>query len=81
VRRYPATVFVVLVFAISWSVWVPRALVSEGLLSTRWPIALGAYWTYMPAVAAVITAALVGGVRSVNSERGWSAGECGGGGI
>ena len=60
VRRYPATVFVVLVVAFSWSVWVPRALVSEGLLSARWPIVLGAYWTYMPAVAAVIKAAIVG---------------------
>jgi uncharacterized protein len=60
VRGYPATVFVVLAFAITWSVWVPRALVSQGLLTARWPIALGAYWTYGPAVAAVITAGLVG---------------------
>jgi membrane protease YdiL (CAAX protease family) len=60
VRGYPATVFVVLAFAITWSVWVPRALVSHGLLTARWPIALGAYWTYGPAVAAVITAGLVG---------------------
>jgi uncharacterized protein len=60
VRRYPATAFVVLAYAITWSVWVPRALASQGLLSARWPIALGAYWTYGPAVAAVITAALAG---------------------
>jgi hypothetical protein len=53
-------VFVALVFAFGWSVWVPRALVSQGLLSARWPIAIGAYWTYMPSVAAVITAALTG---------------------
>ena len=53
-------VFVLLAFALSWSVWVPRALVSQGLLAARWPMVLGAYWAWLPAVAAVITAALAG---------------------
>jgi membrane protease YdiL (CAAX protease family) len=60
VRRHPATVFVLLAFALSWSIWVPRALVSQGLLAARWPMILGAYWAWLPAVAAVITAALAG---------------------
>jgi uncharacterized protein len=60
VQRHPATVFVLLTFALTWSVWVPRALVSQGLLTARWPMILGSYWVYMPAVAAVVTAALAG---------------------
>jgi len=60
VRRHPATVFVLLTYAITWVVWVPRALVSQGLLTATWPVALGAFWTYGPALAAVTTAALAG---------------------
>ena len=31
VRSHPATVFVLLTFALTWSVSIPRALVSQGL--------------------------------------------------
>ena len=60
VRRHPATVFVLLAFVLTWSVWVPRALVSQGLMTARWPEILGGFWAYGPAAAAVITAALAG---------------------
>lgn len=60
VGAHPATVFVVLAFALTWSVWVPRALVSQGLSNARWPMVVGPYWAWMPALAAVITAALIG---------------------
>lgn len=60
-RRFPVTTFVVLAFGITWSVWVPRALVSQGHLDSRWPTTLGEFWTYGPAVAAVLAAWLVGG--------------------
>lgn len=61
VRRYPVTAFFVLASAITWFVWVPRALVSEGYLDSERPVALGDFWTYAPAVAAVLAAALWGG--------------------
>jgi membrane protease YdiL (CAAX protease family) len=60
VRRHPGTVFVLLAFVTTWSVWVPRALVSQGLLDAHWPMIWGASWAYGPAAAAVITAALAG---------------------
>jgi hypothetical protein len=35
VRSHPGTVFVLLAYALTWSVWVPRALVSlDGLPRT-----------------------------------------------
>ena len=60
VRRHPGSVFVLLAFVLTWSVWVPRAFVSQGLSDARWPMILGDYWVWQPALAAVITAALAG---------------------
>lgn len=54
-RRRPALLFFVLAFAITWIVWVPRA---DG---QAWARDLGAVWTYGPALAAVVAAAIVGG--------------------
>ncbi|SHN60468.1 CAAX protease self-immunity [Geodermatophilus obscurus] len=54
------TGFLLLAFAITWAVWVPRALESTGVLDTRWASGLGAGWTYGPAIAAVLTAAWTG---------------------
>ena len=53
--------FVVLAFAITWAVWVPRALASAGLIEAGWAVAIAAFWTYGPAIAAVAAAATVGG--------------------
>jgi membrane protease YdiL (CAAX protease family) len=54
VRRHPLGVLFVLTFALTWVVWVPRAAgVETGLV--------GRAWTYAPAVAAVLAAALTGG--------------------
>jgi len=48
-------------FVLTWAVWVPRALVQQGLLDWDWPVLLGKAWTYSPALAAVaVTAALAG---------------------
>jgi hypothetical protein len=47
-RRYPVTAFVVLAFAITWSLWVPRALVSEGRLDSDLVVTVGGFWTYGP---------------------------------
>jgi hypothetical protein len=54
VRGHPLLVLLLLVFAVTWVVWVPRAAgVPTGLL--------GRAWTWAPATAALMAAALTGG--------------------
>jgi membrane protease YdiL (CAAX protease family) len=54
-RRWPVSTFFVLAFAITWAVWVPRAL------DIDWANGLGTFWTYGPAAAAILAAVIVGG--------------------
>ena len=50
-RGHPLVIFFVLAFAITWVVWVPGAAgVPLGIL--------GQVWTWIPALAALLTAAL-----------------------
>jgi membrane protease YdiL (CAAX protease family) len=52
--RYPLVLFFVLTFVLTWVVWVPRAAgVPVGIL--------GDLWTWIPALAAILAAALTGG--------------------
>ncbi|NAZ88617.1 hypothetical protein GTR00_21360, partial [Kineococcus sp. T90] len=60
-RRHPSAVFWVLAPALTWAVWVPRALHERGLLEAGWAVPLGAAWSWGPALAAVLAAALCGG--------------------
>jgi hypothetical protein len=54
IRRRPLTTFFVLAFGLTWVVWVPRAAgVPVGVV--------GQVWTWIPAVAALIAAAITGG--------------------
>ena len=56
--RYPLLVFFLLTFVLTWVVWVPRAVgVPVGVV--------GQLWTWMPALAAVLAAALTGGRAAV----------------
>src|ERR687893_913796 len=58
IRSRPLVTFFVLAFAITWAVWVPRAAgVPVG--------AVGQLWTWVPAAAALLAAALVGGRAAV----------------
>jgi uncharacterized protein len=58
IKRHPLVIFTILTFGLTWSVWVPRAAgVSVGTL--------GQLWTWMPAVAAIMAAALTGGREAV----------------
>jgi uncharacterized protein len=58
IRSRPLAAFFVLAFGITWAVWVPRA---AGL-----PVgAVGQLWTWIPAFAALLAAALTGGRAAV----------------
>src|SRR5215218_3781099 len=54
IQRYPLTTFFLLAFGITWVVWVPRA--AGAPLDT-----VGQAWTWVPAIAALLAAALTGG--------------------
>jgi uncharacterized protein len=61
IRRHPLVTFFLLAFAITWVVWVPRAAASQGLWASDWPSVVGQAWTWAPAIAALLAAALTGG--------------------
>ena len=72
IRRYPLMTFFFLAFGITWVVWVPRAAGAQlGVV--------GQVWTWAPAIAALLAAALTGGrpavrelgVRLVRWRVGW----------
>jgi hypothetical protein len=65
IRRHPLVTFFILAFGITWVVWVPRAAASQGLLSTDLPSVVGQAWTWAPAIAALLAAALTGGRDAV----------------
>jgi uncharacterized protein len=58
IQRYPLTTFFLLAFGITWVVWVPRA--AGAPLET-----VGQAWTWIPAIAALLAAALTGGRDAV----------------
>jgi membrane protease YdiL (CAAX protease family) len=60
VWRHPTIAFFLAAFVLTWIVWVPRALVSQGVLDAPWVVELGATWAYGPAEAALLVAALIG---------------------
>ena len=54
IRRYPLVTFFILAFGLTWVVWVPRAAGA--------PLGVvGQAWTWAPAIAALLAAALTGG--------------------
>ena len=59
--RHPVVAFFAAAYAITWIVWVPRALVDQGVLDWTWPGVVGQAWSYGPAAAAVLVAWLASG--------------------
>lgn len=57
----PVLVYLLLAFAITWAVWVPRMAEDVGWLGGDAFGAVGTAWTYGPAVAAVLAAAWTAG--------------------
>jgi membrane protease YdiL (CAAX protease family) len=80
VSRHQVIAFFLAAYAITWVVWVPRALVHQGLLDWTWPDAVGRAWSYGPALAAVLIACLArGGVGPAELWAGlrrWRVGWC-----
>jgi uncharacterized protein len=62
IRCYPLVTFFILAFGLTWVVWVPQA--AGAPLDT-----VGMAWTWAPAIAALLAAALTGG-RAAVSELG-----------
>jgi hypothetical protein len=60
IRQHSTTTFFLFTFLITWAVWVPNILAPDSFVGT-----LAACWTYMPAVAAVIVAAIAGSLRDL----------------
>ena len=77
-RRHALTTFFVLAFGITWLVWVPRAATMHGLVAADWAVVVGRGWTYIPALAALLAAAITGGrpaVRDLGARLGrWRVG-------
>ena len=63
VGKYPTTTFLLFTFLITWAVWVPNVLAPESLAGT-----LAWFWTYGPAAAAVIVAAIAGSLRELGAR-------------
>jgi membrane protease YdiL (CAAX protease family) len=63
VRQYPTTTFFLFTFLITWAVWVPNALAPDSVAGT-----LAWFWTYGPAAAAVIVAAIAGSLRDLGAR-------------
>jgi membrane protease YdiL (CAAX protease family) len=61
-RRHPFLTFVVLVYLFTWVVWIPRAFADV-------PFLIGRAWTWSPAIAVLVAAAILGG-RSAIRELG-----------
>jgi membrane protease YdiL (CAAX protease family) len=57
--------FFILTFTLTWIVWVPRALASQGIIHSDLAVLLGRGWTHAPALAAFLFVAVVQGRRAV----------------
>ena len=63
VQRYPTTTFFLVAFLITWVVWVPNVLGPNSFAGTLAP-----FWTYGPATAAVVVAAVAGSLRELGGR-------------
>ncbi|MFW6115450.1 MAG: hypothetical protein ACOC7Y_00150 [Chloroflexota bacterium] len=61
------TLYFALAFGISWAVLIPEALASAGVLAAQLPAGLIAAAGFGPALAALVTSALEGGMAGVRS--------------
>ena len=62
VRQYPLFSFFALAFGLTWANWVPRALVSRGLMEWKVPDFMFLVAGYGPALAAVVLTGVIAGM-------------------
>jgi membrane protease YdiL (CAAX protease family) len=65
IQRYPLPVFFILAFALTWAIQIPQTLDTRGMLPFHVPPILLLVAGFMPAVAAIIVAAIASGRAGV----------------
>jgi uncharacterized protein len=65
VKRHPLISMYILLFVLAWSVLIPQALYSQGLLSARLPAFLEILTGWAPGIAAVVVTLIVAGRAGV----------------
>lgn len=65
IKRHPLASMYLIMFGLAWSVMIPKALYSQGLLSTTPPELLEILIGWSPAIASIIIAAAVNGSAGV----------------
>jgi len=61
VKRHPLISMYILMFGLAWSVMIPQALYSQGLMSAPLPVFLEILTGWAPAIAAVVVTAIAAG--------------------
>lgn len=65
IKRHPLISMYILMFVIAWSIMIPQALYSQGLLSAPLPMFLEILIGWAPGIAAVIVTAVIAGRSGV----------------
>lgn len=67
IKRNPLLTMYIIMFTIAWSIMIPRALYSQGILSTPLPGFLDILTGWSPAIAAIVVSAVVSGREGVRA--------------
>ena len=65
VRKLPLVTFLILAYALSWTVEIPLALKAQGVIHTKVPFSLHYLAAYGPMFSALILTGLTGGIRGL----------------
>src|SRR5512139_2674536 len=65
VKRNPLISVYIIMFTLAWSVMIPQALYSQGILSAPLPVILEILVGWSPAIAAIIVSAVLAGRAGV----------------
>src|SRR5688500_12504062 len=67
IKRNPLLAMYIIMFTIAWSIMIPRALHSQGILSTPLPGFLEILTGWSPAIAAIAISAVLAGREGVRA--------------
>lgn len=65
IARHPIAAVLVIMFALAWSVWIPAALGSQGLIPFQVPQVLGVLIGWAPAIAAIVVTGITEGRKGI----------------